>query len=120
MEIQTEVIFFPIRKKISLLGYIFILISLQLIICTDFHTIVAAQDTSVYSLSGTYSCENCCKTSALLYWRSLFTFQGKVPEEMVKEGKSVIFFLCFLFCLKTKENSKTYPKSHTRKNFVIK
>lgn len=51
---------------------------------------VAAQDISmIYSLSGTCSCENCCKTSALLYWKSLFTFQGKVPEEMVKEGKCV-------------------------------
>lgn len=93
MEIQREVIFFPNRKKISLLGYIFILLLLQLIICKDINTMVAAQDTSVYSLSETYSCENCCTTSALLYWKSLFTFQGKVPEEMVKEGKCVNFFV---------------------------
>lgn len=88
--------FFPNRKKISLLGYIFILILLRLIICKDTHVMVAAQDISmIYSLSGTCSCENCCKTSALLYWKSLFTFQGKVPEEMVREGKKGnVYFLC--------------------------
>lgn len=58
---------------------------------------VAAQDTcTIYILSGTSSCEDCCKTSALLYWKSLFTFQGKVPEEMVKEGKSVFFVFSVL------------------------
>lgn len=45
---------------------------------------LAVQDTNIiYSLSGISNCENSCKTSGLLYWKSLFMFQEKVPEEMV-------------------------------------
>lgn len=121
-EMQRKVYFLPSRKKISLLGYIIILISLRLIVCKGICTMFAVQDTwTIYSLSETSNCENSCKTSALLYWKSLFTFQGKVPEEMgPKTWKKEAYSLYFLFCLKTKVRSKTCPESYIQKNSVIK
>lgn len=110
MEIENEVHFFPNRKKINLLGYIFILISLQLIVCKDIHAIVAAQDTStIYSLSGTYSCKNCCETSALLYWEKSVHISGKSPRRNAERRKKCIFCI-FYSALKLKRIVKHIQK----------